>query len=85
MRNVLEWSRAMSLAVTMHHSFWPALSGRGNFLTSVPRALPSATMVEAFGLRIPAATEDIRASSSCFAGLRRAGQFFNRNMPFSHS
>ena len=30
--------------------FSPALSGRGNFSPFVPRALPSATMVEAYGL-----------------------------------
>jgi hypothetical protein len=31
--------------------FWAALSGRGKFLGRYPRAMPSATMDEAFGLK----------------------------------
>ena len=32
------------------HFNWVALSGRGNMRSSGPRALPSASLVEAFGL-----------------------------------
>ena len=45
-------------------SFWPALSGRGNFLVPVPRPMASATVVQAFGLDFGWATASRRSQSN---------------------